>query len=68
MMDKKKFNAKPVETPSYTVKEGRYRMWFSLQLEDKHFFSLDKDEQLEEITKFVKTAYTEAQQMRVKEE
>ncbi|MCK4387898.1 MAG: PD-(D/E)XK nuclease family protein [Dehalococcoidia bacterium] len=68
MMDKKKFNAKLVETPSYTVKEGRYRMWFSLQLEDKHFFSLGKDEQLEEITKFVKECYALAQQMRVKEE
>ncbi|MBA7655791.1 hypothetical protein ES703_63700 [subsurface metagenome] len=68
MMDKKKFNAKLVEAPSYTVREGRYRMWFGLQLEDMHFFSLDKDKQLEEITNFVKKAYSEAQQMRIKEE
>ena len=65
MLDKKKFNAKLVDTPIYEVREGKERRWFRLPLEDKHFFSLDKDEQLEEITKFVKTAYAEAQQMRV---
>ncbi len=68
MMDKKKFNAKLVEAPSYTMREGRYRMWFGLQLEDKYFFSLDKDRQLEEITNFVKKACSDAQQMRIKEE
>jgi len=66
LIDKEKFNAKLVETPSYTVKQGKERMWFRLPLEDIHFFALDKDKQLEEITKFVKTAYAEAQQMRVK--
>jgi hypothetical protein len=64
--DKKKFNAKLVETPSYEVREGRERLWFRLPLQDKHFFSLDKDQQIEEITKFVSTAYSEAQQMRIK--
>ena len=65
--DKKNFNAKLVETPSYLLREDKYSIGFRLQLEDIRFFSLDKDEQLEEITKFVKTAYEEAQQMRIKE-
>jgi len=65
--DKKKFNARLVETPSYPMREDKDCIWFSLQLEDKHFFSLDKHEQLEEITNFVKKAYSDAQQMRVKE-
>jgi hypothetical protein len=67
-MDKNKFNMDLVEEPSYEVREGKERLWFRLSLEKIRFFSLDKDEQLEEITKFVSTAYTEAQQMRVKEE
>ena len=56
-----------VSAPSYPIKEAFASIWFQLQLEDVHFFALDKDEQLEEITKFVKTAYEEAQQMRIKE-
>ena len=67
IMDKKKFNVKLVETPNYTIREGKERLWFRLPLEDTHFFSLDKDRQLEEITKFVKTAYAEAQKMEIKE-
>ncbi len=66
--NKKKFDSKLVDKPSYPMAEDRYAIRFLLQLEEKHFFSLDKDKQLEEITNFVKKAYTEAQQMRVKEE
>ena len=68
MIGKSRFNAKLVKKTSYEVREGKERIWFRLQLEDKHFFSLDKDKQLEEITNFVKKAYSEAQQMRVKAE
>jgi hypothetical protein len=64
--DKKNFDRKLLDKPSYPVKEDEDNIWFRLQLEDIHFFSLDKDRQLEEITKFVRTAYTEAQQMRIK--
>jgi hypothetical protein len=64
--DKKKFNTKLVDTPSYPVREGKANIRFRLQLEDKYFFSLDKDKQLEEITEFVKKAYSDAQRMRVK--
>ena len=66
--NKKNFNAKLVETPSYPIREDRWAIWFRLPLEDKHFFSLDKDKQLEEITKFVKECHAQAQQMRVKDE
>jgi len=65
--NKKKFNAKLVDAPSYSVREDKDSIWFRFLLEDSPFFSLDKDKQLEEITKFVRTAYAEAQQMRVKE-
>ena len=66
--NKKDLNIDNVKSPSYPIKKAWASMWFMLQLEDTHFFSLDKDRQLEEITKFVKTAYKEAQQMRIKEE
>ncbi len=65
-MDKRKFNSKLIKAHSYEVREGKEHIWFRLQLGDKHFFSLNKDEQLEEITKFVKTAYTEAQKIEIK--
>ena len=67
IQDKKKFNRRLVEKTTYPVGENDNYIWFHLELERKHFFSLDKDEQLEELTKFVKTAYAEAQQMRIKE-
>ena len=65
ILDKKKFNAKLVETPSYPLREDKDSIWFRLQLEDRHFFSLDKDKQLEEITNFVKKAHSDAQRMRI---
>jgi hypothetical protein len=67
MTKKTRYNKDLLKEPSYELKEGRYRLWFRLPLEDKHFFSLDKDKQLEEITTFVKMSYSEAQQMRIKE-
>jgi len=53
-----------VKLPSYPVKEALRSLWFQLRLEDVHFFSLDKDRQLQEITKFIKTSYSEANRMR----
>jgi hypothetical protein len=64
--DKKQFNTKLVDTPSYPVREDKATIRFRLQLEDKYFFSLGKDKQLEEITNFVKKAYSDARRMRVK--
>lgn len=60
------FNSKLLQAPTYPVKEDKDFIWLSWRLEDVHFFCLDKDKQLEEITKFVKTAYAEVQQMKVK--
>lgn len=64
--NKKDLDVGKVKPTSYPVKKALKSIWFQLQLEDNHFFSLDKDKQLEELTKFVKTAYSEAQQMRPK--
>lgn len=66
-MDKKAFDEnKLIDKPIYPRgKDDKEAIRFRLELEDKHFFSLDKDKQLEEITKFVKTAYEEAQKMRI---
>jgi len=68
LTDKKNYNKELVDEPSYEVREGKERLWFRLPLEKIHFFSLTKDKQLEEITNFVKKAYSDAQQMRVKAE
>ena len=65
---KEKFNTKLIKKPLYPLEEFKGMWGFHLHLEDIHFFSLDKDKQLEEITKFVKTTYAEAQQMRIKEQ
>jgi hypothetical protein len=67
MIRKEKFDLKAAKKTNYALKEGRERIWFRLPLEDLNFFSLDKDKQIEEITRFVKTAYTETQRMRIKE-
>jgi hypothetical protein len=67
MMHKTKYNRERLKESRYELREGRYRLWFRLPLEEIHFFSLDKDEQLEKLTKFVKIAYADAQKMRVKE-
>lgn len=67
IIDKRKYNKELLDEPTYELREGKERLWFRLDLEKCHFFSLDKDEQLEELIRFVKAAYTEAQQMLVKE-
>jgi len=68
LVDKRKYNKELLDESSYELREGKERLWFRLDLEKRHFFSLDKNEQLEEITNFVKKAYSDAQQMRIKEQ
>lgn len=63
--NKKDLDIEKVASPTYPIKEAFASIWFMLQLEDVHLFSLDKDRQLEEITKFISTAYSEAKQMRI---
>ncbi len=62
--DKTKYNKELLKESRYELREGKERLWFRLQLESIHFFSLDKDRQLEEITDFVKTAYSDAERMK----
>ncbi len=64
---KEGLNPELLSTPTYPIKEAHSSYWFQLKLEDIHFFALDKDRQLEELNKFVRTAYAEAQQMRIQE-
>jgi len=65
VMDKSDYDKNRLQKPSYVIDDDKWGIYFFLPLEEKHFFSLDKDEQLEEITKFVKTAYAEAQKMKI---
>jgi len=63
--NKKDLDIGKVASPTYPIREAFASIWFMLQLEDMHLFSLDKDRQLEEITKFISTAHSEARQMRI---
>jgi hypothetical protein len=67
IVDKQNFDAKRVPPSDYSAGENEYSIFFNLQLEKIHFFALDKDKQLEEITNFVKAVYSDAQKMKVKE-
>lgn len=64
-MDKAKYDKDKLPEPTYLLQEGKKRLWFRLPLEEIHFFSLDKDEQLDEIINFLKTSHTEAEMMRI---
>ena len=64
--DKQKYDQTRVKQPTYPVRDNNKSIFFDLIFENVRFFCLDKDKQLEEITKFIKTAYAEAQQMMVK--
>ena len=63
--NKKDLDTQKVASPTYPIREAFASIWFMLQLEDVHLFSLGKDRQLKEITKFISTAYSEAKQMRI---
>ena len=65
VLDKKKFNKYNLTEPTYLLQEGKERLWFRLPLEEIHFFSLDKDQQLDLTTNFIKTCYSEAESMRI---
>ncbi len=62
--DKTLFDKNAVSTPSYPVREKDKCIQFLLDLEPTHFFSLDKDKQLEEITIFIKKSFADAQRMK----
>jgi hypothetical protein len=58
-------NKNKLPQPTYLLQEGKKRLWFRLPLEEIHFFSLDKDQQLSKIIDFVKTCHAEAELMRI---
>jgi len=60
-----KYDKRRLKKPTYHMTETKWAIIFSLPLEKYHFFSLGKDEQLDLITKFAKTVYKEAKQMRM---
>jgi len=64
---KQAFNMDLLKNRTYDVDENNYGIWFRLGLENIHFFSLDKDKQLEEITKFVQECHAQAQKMKIPE-
>jgi hypothetical protein len=64
--DKEKYNRNAIKDCIYKIEEDRNCIWFIFNLEDVYFFSLDKDRQLQEITNFIKKAYSYSEQMRVK--
>jgi hypothetical protein len=65
LMNQKGYNKNLAGEPVYPMREDKDCIWFRLELDKIHFFSLGKEEQIEEITKFVKTAYGEARKMRI---
>lgn len=60
----KKFDRDKLKESIYSMHEGTGILYFDLPLEDIHFFSLDADKQMEEITKFVKNCYNYSQKLR----
>lgn len=54
---------KGLVTSDYVIEEDKDGIYFYLDLESIHFFSLSKDEQLEAITTFIEKCYADAQRM-----
>jgi len=67
LIDKTKYNKELLEEHGYEVRENVKEIWFRLSLEKIYFFSLDKDKQLEEITKFIKQCHENAERIRIQE-
>ena len=65
VVNKKGFDKTKVPNPSYTVTEDRRSIFSFLSLEDHHFFSLNKEKQVELITNFVQKSFAEAKKMKV---
>jgi len=63
-MDSKRYNPNYVQEPRWPIQTDKYSIRFRLDLGEIVFFSLDKDEQLALITRFVDESYTDALKMR----
>lgn len=62
-IEDKKFGKKKVEGTSYPFRVRYGRIQFLLDLESVYFFSLDKDKQFEEITKFIRKSHEDAEKI-----
>ena len=64
IMNRTRFSPNYVQEPRWPIKTDKYSIRFYLDLKEIVFFSLEKDEQLELITKFVNESYSDALRMR----
>lgn len=64
IMDSKRYNPNYVQEPRWPIKTDKYSIRFYLDLREIVFFSLEKDEQLELITRFINESYSDALRMR----
>ena len=64
---KGKYDSEVLAEPRYPAEETQRAILFLLDLESTHFFSLNKDEQLELITTFLRASLDDAQEARIGE-
>jgi len=64
LLDKSKFDKNKLSEPVYLLQEGKERLWFRLPLEETLFFSLTRDQQLDQITNFIKSCKSDSEIMR----
>lgn len=68
IQNKRGFDSGLIEETGYPMRETKTQIWFRFDLEARHFFSLDREQQLNELTDFMKRAYSDVQQMRIPDE
>jgi len=64
---KGKYDSAMLAEPRYPIEETQSSIRFLLDLEATHFFSLNKDEQLELITTFLRASLEDAEKARIEE-
>jgi len=64
IMDRERYNPNYVQEPRWPVQTDKYTIRFRLDLKEIVFFSLEKEEQLELITRFINESYADALKMR----
>lgn len=61
------YDSEALAETRYPIEETQRAILFLLDLESTHFFSLNKDEQLELITTFLRASLDDAQEARIGE-
>lgn len=64
---KERYDLEMLAEPQYPIEETQRSILFLLDLEATHFFSLNKDEQLELITTFLRASLEDAEKARIEE-